>query len=51
MTETGSLLAYPVFLRSGLPQTFLNQKSRHGIQIDIIFPDYRGKIEIKFPDN
>ena len=25
---------------TGLPQTFHNQKSRHSIQIDIIFPDY-----------
>ena len=36
---------------TGLPQTFLNQKSRHGIHIDIIFPDYKGETDINFPHN
>ena len=29
-----------IFFTTGLPQTFFNQKSRHDIQFDIIFPDY-----------
>ena len=51
MISTTSQYSFWLWSNSGLPQTFLNQKSRHGIQIDISFPDCWGEIDINFPDN